>query len=49
MNGRPSLVIDPPDGRVVVQIDHRLGRITAIWVMLNPSKLHGLDDVARLR
>jgi RNA polymerase sigma-70 factor, ECF subfamily len=49
VNGRPSLVLDPPQGRIVLQIDHADGRITAIWAMLNPSKLHGLDDVARLR
>ena len=49
VNGRPSLVLDPPEGRIVTQIDQRGGRVTAIWIMLNPSKLHGLDDVTPLR
>jgi RNA polymerase sigma-70 factor, ECF subfamily len=49
VNGRPSLVLDPPEGRLVAQIDQRAGRVTAIWIVLNPAKLHGLDDVAPLR
>jgi RNA polymerase sigma-70 factor (ECF subfamily) len=49
VNGRPSLVLDPPEGRMVAQIDQRAGRVTAIWIVLNPAKLHGLDDVAPLR
>ena len=38
-----------PTGRMVAQIDQRGGRVTAIWIVLNPAKLHGLDDVAPLR
>ncbi len=49
VNGVPSLVMDPPGGRLVLQIDEHEGRVGAIWVVLNPSKLHGLDDVALLR
>jgi hypothetical protein len=49
VNGVPSLVLDPPEGRLVLQIDEHAGRIGAIWAVLNPSKLHGLDDVASLR
>jgi RNA polymerase sigma-70 factor (ECF subfamily) len=49
VNGRPSLVQEDAAGRIVTQIDQRDGRITAIWVMLNPSKLHGLDGVIPLR
>ncbi len=49
VNGRPSLVLDPPAGRMVAQIDQRDGRVSAIWIVLNPAKLHGLDDVAPLR
>jgi RNA polymerase sigma-70 factor, ECF subfamily len=49
VNGRPSLVLDPPEGRLVAQVDQRGGRVTAIWIVLNPAKLHGLDDVAPLR
>ena len=49
VNGRSSLVLDPPAGRIVTQIEQRNGRVTAIWVMLNPSKLHGLDGVIPLQ
>jgi len=49
VNGRPSLVQELPDGRIVTQIDQHDGRITAIWVCLNPSKLRGLDAVTPLR
>jgi RNA polymerase sigma-70 factor (ECF subfamily) len=49
VNGRPSLVFDDPEGRSVTQIDERDGRIVRIWTQLNPSKLHGLDDVPPLR
>jgi RNA polymerase sigma-70 factor (ECF subfamily) len=49
MNGKPALVLDSPVlGRLVTQLDAREGRITRIWVLLNPDKLHGLDEVVAL-
>jgi RNA polymerase sigma-70 factor, ECF subfamily len=49
VNGRPALVLDPPDGRFVLQIDEHEGRIRSVWAVLNPSKLGGLDGVAAIR
>jgi len=49
LNGRPSLRFEPDDGPFVMQIDQRHGRICSVWFVLNPEKLHGLDDVASLR
>ena len=49
VNGRPSLVLEPDEGRFVTQIDQRDGKVVAIWVVLNPTKLHGLDGVTSLR
>jgi RNA polymerase sigma-70 factor (ECF subfamily) len=48
VNNRPSIVIHHGDGPVVVQADHRGGRITVIRVMMNPDKLAGLSAVPLL-
>jgi RNA polymerase sigma-70 factor, ECF subfamily len=49
LNGRPALVTDLPDGPMVVQVDQRGGRVTAVWIMMNPEKLHGIDADDALR
>jgi RNA polymerase sigma-70 factor (ECF subfamily) len=49
VNGRQSLLVEADDGPLVTQIDQHEGRIVAIWTVLNPTKLHGLDEVVALR
>jgi RNA polymerase sigma-70 factor (ECF subfamily) len=48
VNGKPAIVFDNPDGPIISQCDQRGGRVTRIWVMMNPAKLDGLDDVVPL-
>jgi RNA polymerase sigma-70 factor (ECF subfamily) len=49
VNGKPAVVLESPThGRLVTQLDTRDGRITRIWIVLNPEKLHGLDEVVAL-
>jgi RNA polymerase sigma-70 factor (ECF subfamily) len=48
VNNRPSIIIHHRDGPVVVQADHRGGRVTVIRVMMNPDKLAGLSAVPSL-
>src|SRR5262249_51366557 len=38
INSSPSLVLDWPDGPVVITAEAIDGRITSIWVRLNPDK-----------
>jgi RNA polymerase sigma-70 factor (ECF subfamily) len=44
INSSPSLVLDSPDGPIVVTGAAVDGRITSIWVRLNPDKTAGLED-----
>lgn len=43
LNSSPSLVLDSPQGPVVINADILDGRISHIWVRLNPSKTTSLD------
>ena len=38
VNASPSLVIDSPEGPIVITADAIEGRISAIWIRLNPDK-----------
>ena len=49
VNNRPSLVINHPDGRIILQTDERDGRISAIRVLMNPEKLAGIDGPTAMR
>jgi RNA polymerase sigma-70 factor, ECF subfamily len=49
LNDRPALRMEVADGPVVMQIEQVGGRVRTLWFLLNPEKLHGLDDVAGLR
>jgi len=49
LNGRPALVTDLAGGPMVVQVDQRDGLVTAVWIMMNPEKLHGIDADGELR
>lgn len=44
VNSATSLVVDLPQGPVVVSGEALNGRITAIWVRLNPEKITALRD-----
>jgi hypothetical protein len=44
INSSPSLVLDWPDGPIVITGEALDGRITAIWVRLNPDKTAALQD-----
>ena len=44
INSSPSLVLDWPDGPVVITGEAVDGRITSIWVRLNPDKTAALED-----
>lgn len=43
VNASPSLVLGSPEGPIVVTGEAADGRVTAIWVRLNPDKTAGLD------
>jgi RNA polymerase sigma-70 factor, ECF subfamily len=45
VNSSPSLVIDTPNGPIVVTGEALDGRITSIWVRLNPDKTAALGDL----
>ncbi len=49
LNGRPALRVDLPDGPMAMQIEQADGRVLAVWFLLNPEKLHGLDGLSSLR
>lgn len=42
VNSSPSLVVDTPNGPIVVTGEAVDGRITSIWVRLNPDKTAAL-------
>lgn len=44
VNSSPSVVLDLPEGPVVMTGEAIEGRITALWVRLNPDKTAALDD-----
>ena len=44
INSSPSLVVDTPDGPIVVTGEAVDGQITSIWVRLNPDKTAALGD-----
>jgi RNA polymerase sigma-70 factor (ECF subfamily) len=44
VNSSPSLVVDAPTGPVVITAEALDGRITSIWVLLNPEKTVALGD-----
>jgi RNA polymerase sigma-70 factor (ECF subfamily) len=44
VNSSPSLVLDLPDGPIVITGEAVDGRITSIWVRLNPEKTVALKD-----
>jgi RNA polymerase sigma-70 factor (ECF subfamily) len=44
VNSSPALVLDSPEGPVVVTAEAVDGRITSIWVRLNPDKTAALKD-----
>lgn len=44
INSSPSLVIDTPNGPIVITGEAIDGRITSIWVRLNPDKTAALKD-----
>ena len=44
INLSPSLVLDSPDGPIVISGEAVNGRITSIWVRLNPDKTAALED-----
>jgi hypothetical protein len=43
VNSSPSLVVDTPGGPVVITGEATAGRITSLWVRLNPDKTAALD------
>ncbi|HLI00855.1 MAG TPA: sigma-70 family RNA polymerase sigma factor [Acidimicrobiales bacterium] len=47
-NSSPSIVLDLPEGPIVITADAVDGRIISIWVLLNPHKAVGLDGPSRL-
>jgi RNA polymerase sigma-70 factor, ECF subfamily len=44
VNSSPSLVLDSPEGPIVITGEARGGQITSIWVRLNPDKTAALED-----
>jgi RNA polymerase sigma-70 factor (ECF subfamily) len=44
VNSSPSLVLDSPEGPIVITGEAVGGQITSIWVRLNPDKTAALDD-----
>jgi RNA polymerase sigma-70 factor, ECF subfamily len=44
VNSSPSLVLDSPEGPIVITGEAGGGRITSIWVRLNPDKTAALED-----
>lgn len=44
VNSSPSLVLDTPEGPIVITGETVSGQITAIWVRLNPDKTVALKD-----
>jgi hypothetical protein len=44
VNSSPSLVLDTPEGPIVITGEAVNGQITSIWVRLNPDKTAALKD-----
>jgi RNA polymerase sigma-70 factor, ECF subfamily len=44
VNSSPSLVLDTPEGPIVITAAAVRGQITSIWVRLNPDKTAALED-----
>jgi RNA polymerase sigma-70 factor (ECF subfamily) len=44
VNSSPSLVLDTPEGPIVITAEAVSGQVTSIWVRLNPDKTAALDD-----
>ena len=44
VNSSPAIVLDWPDGPIVITGEAVEGRITSIWVRLNPDKTAGIED-----
>jgi hypothetical protein len=44
VNSSPSLVLDTPEGPIVITGEAVSGQITSIWVRLNPDKTAALSD-----
>jgi RNA polymerase sigma-70 factor (ECF subfamily) len=44
VNSSPSLVLDSPEGPIVITGEAGGGQITSIWVRLNPDKTAALED-----
>ena len=44
VNSSPSLVLDTPEGPIVITGEAVRGQITSIWVRLNPDKTAALKD-----
>ena len=44
VNSSPSLVLDTPEGPIVITGEALRGQITSIWVRLNPDKTAALED-----
>ena len=44
VNSSPSLVLDTPEGPIVITGEAASGQITSIWVRLNPDKTAALKD-----
>jgi RNA polymerase sigma-70 factor (ECF subfamily) len=44
VNSSPSLVLDTPEGPIVITGEAVSGQITSIWVRLNPDKTAALED-----
>jgi RNA polymerase sigma-70 factor (ECF subfamily) len=44
VNSSPSLVLDTPEGPIVITGEAVGGQITSIWIRLNPDKTAALED-----
>jgi hypothetical protein len=44
VNSSPSLVLDSPEGPIVITGEASGGQITSLWVRLNPDKTAALED-----
>jgi RNA polymerase sigma-70 factor, ECF subfamily len=44
VNSSPSLVLDSPEGPIVITGEADGGQITSIWIRLNPDKTAALED-----
>ena len=44
VNSSPSLVLDTPEGPIVITGEAVSGQISSIWVRLNPDKTAALKD-----